>query len=55
MKGKKIGTILAEYGSNNALFRARRKYPKYTIDRVKKIKGIKWTVYGHKRKSGSIK
>jgi len=55
MTDKKIGKILAEYGRSNALFRARRKFPNYTVTNVKKIKGMSWSVYGHKRIKGSIK
>jgi len=46
----KLGSVLSERGRSNALYRARRKYPAYTVTKVKKVHAYTWDVYGHKRR-----
>ena len=50
MAEKLLGKIIAEYGTTNALSRARKKYPTYTVTGIKKESRMTWKVYGHKRK-----
>jgi len=46
----KLGSVLSERGRKIALKRARRKYPAYTVTKVKKVHAYTWDVYGHARR-----